>query len=79
MLYKGKGCDECGDTGYKGRTGVHELLIMTGELRALVYKGSICARNEKPGHARRDADTDSRWHVESIKRGYGYLSDTHYQ
>jgi type II secretory ATPase GspE/PulE/Tfp pilus assembly ATPase PilB-like protein len=38
MLYKGKGCDECGDTGYKGRTGVHELLTMTGELRALVYK-----------------------------------------
>ena len=38
MLSKGKGCDECGDTGYKGRTGVHELLAMTGELRSLVYK-----------------------------------------
>ena len=38
MLYKGKGCEECGDTGYKGRTGVHELLAMTGELRSLVYK-----------------------------------------
>jgi len=38
MLYRGKGCDECGDTGYRGRTGVHELLSMTGELRALVYK-----------------------------------------
>ncbi len=38
MLFKGKGCDECGDTGYRGRTGVHELLAMTGELRALVYK-----------------------------------------
>jgi type II secretory ATPase GspE/PulE/Tfp pilus assembly ATPase PilB-like protein len=38
MLYTGKGCDECGDTGYKGRTGVHELLTMTGELRALVYQ-----------------------------------------
>jgi type II secretory ATPase GspE/PulE/Tfp pilus assembly ATPase PilB-like protein len=38
MLYTGKGCDECGDTGYKGRTGVHELLTMTSELRALVYQ-----------------------------------------
>ncbi|MCY7296302.1 GspE/PulE family protein [Alteromonas sp. a30] len=37
-LYKGKGCDSCGGTGYKGRTGVHELLSMTPELRALVYK-----------------------------------------
>ncbi|GGW78327.1 general secretory pathway protein GspE [Alteromonas halophila] len=37
-LYRAKGCDECGDTGYKGRTGVHELLGMTPELRSLVYK-----------------------------------------
>ena len=37
-LCKGKGCEECGGTGYKGRTGVHELLAMTPELRALVYK-----------------------------------------
>ncbi|MFC3123018.1 ATPase, T2SS/T4P/T4SS family [Agaribacter flavus] len=38
QLYRNKGCDECGDTGYKGRTGVHELLEMTAELRSLVYK-----------------------------------------
>ena len=38
MLYRGKGCDACGDTGYKGRTGLHELLSMSNELRALIYK-----------------------------------------
>ncbi|WP_431307753.1 GspE/PulE family protein [Agaribacter marinus] len=38
QLHRAKGCDDCGDTGYKGRTGVHELLGMTPELRALVYK-----------------------------------------
>lgn len=38
MLQRGKGCEECGDTGYRGRTGVHELLAMTNELRSLVYK-----------------------------------------
>lgn len=37
-LYQKKGCDECGDSGYRGRTGVHELLTMTNDLRALVYK-----------------------------------------
>ncbi len=37
-LHRGKGCEACGDTGYKGRTGVHELLGMTPELRSLVYK-----------------------------------------
>lgn len=38
MLHKAVGCEECGNTGYKGRTGVHELLGMTPELRSLVYK-----------------------------------------
>ncbi len=37
-LSRGAGCEECGDTGYRGRTGVHELLGMTPELRSLVYK-----------------------------------------
>lgn len=41
-LHRAKGCENCGDTGYKGRTGVHELLGMTPELRSLVYKeGSV--------------------------------------
>ncbi|WJG09934.1 GspE/PulE family protein [Aliiglaciecola sp. LCG003] len=40
MLHRPKGCDDCGDTGYKGRTGVHELLTMTPDLRSLVYKES---------------------------------------
>lgn len=39
-LYRAVGCDECGDTGYRGRTGVHELLAMTPDLRSLVYKES---------------------------------------
>ncbi|NQV69715.1 MAG: GspE/PulE family protein [Pseudohongiella sp.] len=32
------GCGVCGGTGYKGRTGIHELLIGTNELQALIYK-----------------------------------------
>lgn len=48
MLYRPKGCEECGDTGYKGRTGVHELLAMTPELRSLVYKeASVSAMKEQ--------------------------------
>jgi type II secretory ATPase GspE/PulE/Tfp pilus assembly ATPase PilB-like protein len=39
-LHRGKGCDECSETGYKGRTGVHELLGMTADLRGLIYKES---------------------------------------
>jgi len=32
------GCDDCGGTGYKGRTGIHELLMGTNELQAMIYK-----------------------------------------
>jgi general secretion pathway protein E len=32
-VWKGAGCDECRGTGYRGRTGVYELLVMDTELR----------------------------------------------
>jgi type IV pilus assembly protein PilB len=39
-LYRGKGCDACRTTGYRGRTGVYELMVMNDRLRALVLAGS---------------------------------------
>ncbi|WP_053084523.1 GspE/PulE family protein [Catenovulum maritimum] len=42
-LHKAAGCDSCAHTGYKGRTGVHELLKMTPKLRQLIYKQSSLA------------------------------------
>ncbi len=32
-LFRGAGCDKCKNTGYKGRTGVHELMVMTDDVR----------------------------------------------
>ncbi len=32
-LFKGRGCEKCKNTGYKGRSGVHELLVMTDDIR----------------------------------------------
>ena len=37
-FYKGKGCDICKNTGYKGRMGIYELLIMNDELRDMIVK-----------------------------------------
>jgi type II secretory ATPase GspE/PulE/Tfp pilus assembly ATPase PilB-like protein len=39
-LHRGKGCDSCRQTGYRGRTGVYELMVMNDRLRALVLAGS---------------------------------------
>jgi type IV pilus assembly protein PilB len=35
---KGKGCATCNGTGYKGRAGIHELLIMDDDVRKLMLK-----------------------------------------
>ena len=35
-FYKGKGCDECGGSGYKGRCGIYEVMIMTTPLRKAI-------------------------------------------
>ena len=36
-FYIGAGCSKCFDTGYRGRTGVYELMAMTENIRELVY------------------------------------------
>ncbi len=36
QFFKGKGCEGCNNTGYKGRVGLFELMIMNDELRDLV-------------------------------------------
>jgi type IV pilus assembly protein PilB len=32
-LYQGAGCEKCRQTGYKGRLGIYELLVLTDEMR----------------------------------------------
>jgi type IV pilus assembly protein PilB len=35
-FYYGKGCEKCNNTGYKGRMGIYELLVMNDTLREMV-------------------------------------------
>ncbi len=35
-FYKGEGCDQCGGSGYKGRAGLYEVMIMSSSLRKAV-------------------------------------------
>ncbi len=34
--FRGKGCDECGGTGYKGRQGLYEVMPITSSIRELI-------------------------------------------
>src|SRR5438105_678305 len=38
--YKGKGCQSCNDTGYKGRIGLYEVMEITDEIRELILIGA---------------------------------------
>ncbi len=41
MLYKPVGCDKCNDTGYAGRTGLHEALEATDEIKRMIMKEAL--------------------------------------
>lgn len=37
-IFETGGCSQCGNSGYHGRRGIYELLIMSGEIRDLAFK-----------------------------------------
>ncbi|MBN1869291.1 MAG: Flp pilus assembly complex ATPase component TadA [Candidatus Omnitrophica bacterium] len=37
-FYRGKGCPSCNNTGYKGRAGIYEILVMNEAIRELILK-----------------------------------------
>ncbi|RZQ56265.1 type II secretion system protein GspE [Pseudidiomarina tainanensis] len=39
QLYRAVGCDKCNHTGYRGRTGIHELLVVDERVRELIHNG----------------------------------------
>lgn len=40
IFYGPRGCEQCGDIGYKGRVGVYELMTMTNGLKRMVIAGA---------------------------------------
>ena len=36
-FYEGKGCEKCFHTGYRGRTGIYELMQISDEIQELIY------------------------------------------
>ena len=39
QIYQAKGCEKCNFTGYRGRTGIHELLIVDETVREMIHNG----------------------------------------
>jgi type II secretory ATPase GspE/PulE/Tfp pilus assembly ATPase PilB-like protein len=55
VLFRPKGCPKCGNTGYKGRMGIHELLVGTDEMKRRIQKREPIEELRK--QARRDGMT----------------------
>jgi general secretion pathway protein E len=53
-LYRARGCAECNQLGYRGRTGIYELVVLSDEMRAKIHDGAgeleldQLARNDSP-------------------------------
>jgi len=53
MVYRGRGCPACSETGYRGRTAIYEILIVSDGIRHLILKKadstSICRQALEEG------------------------------
>ncbi len=43
-IYEGKGCDACKDIGYRGRTAVHEIMLVTEPIQELIIQKASAAQ-----------------------------------
>jgi type II secretory ATPase GspE/PulE/Tfp pilus assembly ATPase PilB-like protein len=39
-LYKGQGCTDCQGTGYRGRIGIFEMMVVTDDIRSLIFENA---------------------------------------
>ena len=46
-LYKGEGCEQCGNTGYRGRIGMFEVLPVSEKIGRLILEHSSATEIEK--------------------------------
>ncbi|MFP4030006.1 MAG: ATPase, T2SS/T4P/T4SS family [Desulfococcaceae bacterium] len=46
-LYRPKGCPKCNNTGYRGRVGIHELMVATDDLKTLIQAKARVAELQK--------------------------------
>jgi type II secretory ATPase GspE/PulE/Tfp pilus assembly ATPase PilB-like protein len=50
VLYRSKGCETCKNSGHKGRTGLHEFLIGTDEIKRMIQKRATAEELLKVAH-----------------------------
>lgn len=74
VVYKGKGCENCAFTGYYGRTGIFELLIVDDEIRRMILRGSDAnqLRERARSNGMKSLLEDG---IEKVKRGLTTIAE----
>ena len=73
-LYRGKGCSACNNTGFKGRVGIYELLVINDDIRTLVINKASGAelRKKAKEFGMRTLEEDG---MEKVRRGYTTIEE----
>jgi len=74
QFMKGKGCDACGQTGYKGRAGLYEVMALSPEIRRMILRGASAAELQE--HAITEGMLTLRMDgVKKVERGITTLEE----
>ena len=73
-LWRGCGCDSCMGTGYQGRTGIFELLVVDESVRGLITSGADSVRIKEAG-VRGGMRTLYSDGLDKVKRGVTTLNE----
>ena len=72
-LYRPEGCVECNFQGYKGRTGIYELVTVTDNLRTMIHDGS--GEHELEAEARKTTQSIRHDGLDRVLRGVTSLDE----
>jgi len=73
-LYRGKGCEHCSSTGYFGRSGIFELLLVNDDIRSLILKNAD-ANQLREAARQHGMKTLLEYGADTIKRGMTTLNE----
>ena len=73
-IFKGEGCEKCANTGFRGRRGIYELLLINDEIRELILAKSASNIIKEKGRAHgMKTLREAGWH--KVKAGISTVSE----
>ena len=75
VLHRAKGCGRCGHSGYEGRLGVYELLVVDDHMRRLIHDDASEQAMVAHGFQHEDADTLAQCGFRHVVAGHTSIEE----